>query len=108
MQTQPFAVPAVILFVVAIPLVLGLIPRNRFYGVRTLKTLADDGVWYPANRVAGVAVVLASAVYGAVAARWPYDRAASDNLSTWTLHLAAFVTPLIVGLGVAVWYAKRV
>jgi len=107
MLTQPFAVPAMILFLIAIPLVLGLISRNRFYGVRTPKTLSDDKVWYRVNRLAGAAVMLAGALYGAVAVMWPHDRAASDNLSTWALHLAAFVAPLIVGIGVASWYAKR-
>ena len=45
MTTQPFAIPTAILFLISMPLVLGLIPRNHFYGVRTLKTLSGDGVW---------------------------------------------------------------
>jgi hypothetical protein len=108
MLTQPFAVPAAILFLLAIPLVLGLIPRNRFYGMRTRTTLSDDRRWYAGNRAAGVAIMLASGAYGAVAAAWPYDRAASDNFSTWTVHLAAFVVPLVLGLSMAHRYAKRV
>ena len=107
MPSQPFATPALVLFIAAVPLVLGLIPRNRFYGVRTLKTLSDDRVWYVVNRLAGAGVMIASIVYGAVAVAWPYDRSASDNVSTWGLHLAAFVVPMIVGLSVAVWYAKH-
>jgi hypothetical protein len=107
MSAQPFAVPALLLFIVAVPLVLGVIPRNRLYGFRTTKTLSDDGVWYRVNRLAGVAVMIASGVYGAVAVTWPYDRAAADNFSTWWLHLAAFAGPIVVGLIVAGWYAKR-
>ena len=107
MPTQPFAVPALVLFIAAVPLVLGLIPRNRFHGMRTPQTLSDDGVWYLVNRLAGVAVMLASGVYGAVAVAWPYERSTSDNLSTWGLHLAAFAVPLIVGLSLAARYAKR-
>jgi uncharacterized membrane protein len=53
MTHQPFFVPAVLIFVLAIPLVLGLIPRNRFYGVRTAKTLSRDDIWYRANRFGG-------------------------------------------------------
>jgi len=107
MPTPPFAVPALVLFIAAVPLVLGLIPRNRFYGMRTPQTLSDDGVWYPVNRLAGAAVILASGVYGVVALAWPYERSASDNLSPWGLHLAAFAVPLIVGLSLTAWYAKR-
>jgi predicted DNA repair protein MutK len=107
MSTQPFAVPALLLLIAAVPLVMGVIPRNRIYGFRTTKTLSDDGVWYRVNRRAGMAIVIASGVYGAVAVACPYDRAAADNFSTWLLHLAAFVGPIIVGLGVAAWDAKR-
>lgn len=106
MFAQPFAIPALLLFVVAVPLVLGLIPRNRFYGFRTAKTLSDDGIWYRVNRLAGFAVMIASAVYGAVVAAWPYDRAAPDNFSIWLLHLAAFAGLLVVGLAVSGWYAR--
>jgi uncharacterized membrane protein len=105
---QPFAIPALVLFIVAVPLVLGLIPRNRFYGVRTRASLPDDHVWYAVNRLAGSAIMIASVVYAAVALAWPYDRSASDNSSTWGLHLAAFVVPLIVGIAPALRYAKRV
>ena len=107
MLMPPFAIPALILCIVAVPLVLGLIPRNRFYGMRTPQTLSDDGMWYRGNRLAGAAVMIASGVYGVVAAAWPYARAASDNLATWGLHLVAFVVPLIVGLRLAAWYARR-
>ena len=68
--------------------------------------LVDDRVWYRVNRVAGVAVVFASGVYGAVAVTWPYDRSAGDNFATRGVHLAAFVVPLVIGLGVAVRNAR--
>lgn len=108
MLTQPFAIPAAIFFLLAMPLVLGLIPRNRFYGMRTPKALSDDGVWYPVNRVSGVVIMIASGVYGAVSMTYPYDRAASDNFSTWALHLLAFLGPILAALGITVWYAKRI
>jgi hypothetical protein len=107
MFTQPFAIPAFLLLIVALPLVIGVIPRNRFYGFRTRRTLSNDDVWYPVNRIAGLAILVASAVYWAIAITHPYDRAAADNFSVWLLHLAAFVFPLVVGLLVAGWYSKR-
>jgi hypothetical protein len=108
MLTQPFALPATILSLLSLPLVLGLIPRNRFYGMRTRTTLSDDRRWYSGNRAAGVAILLASGVYGGVAAAWPYDSAASDSVWTWGVHLAAFVAPLAAGISLASRYAKRV
>jgi uncharacterized membrane protein len=107
MFTQPFAIPALLLFIVAVPLVLGAIPRNRLYGFRTRRTLSDDANWYPVNRFAGLALMIASALYLATTMIWPYNRAAADNFSIWLRHLAAFVVPLVVGLSVAGWYSKR-
>jgi uncharacterized membrane protein len=37
----------------AIPLIIGRVPRNRWYGFRLPSTLADDRVWYQANREMG-------------------------------------------------------
>jgi hypothetical protein len=108
MQSQPFAIPAVLFFLISVPLVVGVIPRNRFYGFRTPKTMSDDRVWYRVNRVAGIGVALASIVYGAAALTWPYDRSAVDDFATWGLHLAAFAIPLVLSLGTAAWYAKRI
>jgi uncharacterized membrane protein len=107
MTTQPFAIPALLLFIVALPLVFNLIPPNRLYGFRTKKTLSDDDIWYGVNRFAGIAIMLASVVYALAARTWPYDRAAPDNLSVWSIHLAAFAVPLVVGLSVSGWYARR-
>ena len=44
---------AALFFAVSVPLALGKVPPNRLYGFRTPRTLADDRVWYPVNRVAG-------------------------------------------------------
>src|SRR5690242_7764989 len=107
MTDQPFAIPAALIFLVAVPLVLAVVPRNRFYGVRTRKTLSEDRVWYPVNRIAGIAFMAASGVYGVVATVRPYDRQESDNFAIWGVHLVAFVVPLIISLGVVARYAKR-
>jgi len=106
MFSQPFAIPALLLLIVALPLVIGAIPRNRLYGFRTRKTLSADAVWYPVNRAAGIAIVIASAVYFAATMIWPYNRAAAGNFSVWLRHLAAFAVPLIVGLSVAGSYSR--
>jgi uncharacterized membrane protein len=107
MLNQPFAIPSLLLIVVSLPLLLGLIPRNRFYGFRTPQTLSSDDVWQRVNRLAAVALMIASGIYVGVATLWPYDRSAVDNLSTWALHLTAFVGPLVIGLGAVARYVKR-
>jgi uncharacterized membrane protein len=45
--------------VFGVPMALGLVPPNRFYGYRTRKTLASADVWYRANRVSGWSLALA-------------------------------------------------
>jgi len=103
MMAQPFAIPALILFIVAVPLAMGVIPRNRLYGFRTRTTLADDSTWFRVNRVAGFGIIVASAIYGAVAVAIPYNR----NFSVWLLHLAAFVMPLVIALSLSAATVKR-
>lgn len=44
---------AVVFFALAVPLAAGRVPPNRLYGFRTPRTLADDRVWYPVNRMTG-------------------------------------------------------
>lgn len=107
MINQPFAIPALLLFIVSVPLVLGLIPRNRFYGVRTIKTMSSDRVWYAVNRLVAVALMVGSGIYGLVAVLLPYDRLASDNFGIWGIHLAAFIVPIIISLSLSFWYSRH-
>jgi len=104
MFTQPFAIPALALFVLSIPLALGVISRNRLYGFRTKRTLKDDAVWFRVNRFAGIAIMIANAIYGLVTMARPYD---GRDFSVWPLHLAAFAIPLVLAILVSGWYSSR-
>jgi uncharacterized membrane protein len=104
MSSQLFFVPAVIIFVVSLPLILGLVPRNRIYGIRTRKTLSDDRTWYSVNRFGGRMILGASAFYLIVATIFPYSGAA---LPAWSLHLAAFAGPLLVSALVIARHARN-
>jgi uncharacterized membrane protein len=53
---------AVVTGLIALPLALRKVPRNRLYGVRTRRTLADDRVWYETNAYGGRCLMVASAV----------------------------------------------
>ena len=54
--------PAVVILA-SVPLVLKLVPRNGVYGFRTRRTVESDEVWYPANRAAGIAMIVAAGVW---------------------------------------------
>jgi uncharacterized membrane protein len=97
MTGQPFFIPAVLIALISVPLILGLVPRNRLYGVRTRKTLSDDRIWYPANRLGGWLLLASSALYVLISTVVPYE-APTGSLAVWLLHLGAFVGPLLVSL----------
>jgi uncharacterized membrane protein len=44
------------LIVLGLPMLAGKVKRNRWYGVRTTKTLSSDAIWYPANKAGGWAI----------------------------------------------------
>ena len=50
MTNQPFFVPAMFIEFMSIPLIFALVPKNRFYGIRIVKTMSDEKIWYRANR----------------------------------------------------------
>jgi uncharacterized membrane protein len=97
MSSQPFLIPAVIILLVTIPLILGLIPRNRVYGIRTGKTLSDDRAWYAVNRFGGWILLGANAFYLGVAMIFPCSTSSGAALLPWSVHLAAFVGSLLLG-----------
>lgn len=43
---------------IGLPLALGAVPPNGFYGVRTASTLASEATWYAANFRAGLVALL--------------------------------------------------
>ena len=77
-----YAAVGLLLAGLSIPLIVGLVPPNRFYGFRTVKTLSDARIWYAVNRVAGwdtlaagVTIVLASLAI----AMWGSNRSADTR-----------------------------
>jgi hypothetical protein len=104
MSSQPFFVPALIILGLSLPLILGLIPRNRGYGIRTRKSLSDDRTWYSVNRLGGGMILAASVFYLIVAMIVPYSGAA---LLPWSLHLAAFAGPLLASALVIARHARN-
>ena len=58
---QLLLIPALMIGL-SLPMILNLIPRNRYYGLRTAKTLSSEKIWYRANRVSGVYFLIAGFV----------------------------------------------
>lgn len=51
-----------LLFMLAIPLWMRLVPPNVLYGVRTRATMADESLWYDVNAVCGRDLAIAGAL----------------------------------------------
>jgi uncharacterized membrane protein len=78
-----FAVTGVLFVGLGIPLALGRVKPNRLYGFRTAKTLSDPNVWYPANRVCGIDMI----VYGAAITLSAVVAYLLGERFTWTAFL---------------------
>jgi len=63
--------PPLTIILVCVPLLFDLIPRNPWYGVRVREALASDPAWYAANRLGGVAIIGACAIWLAAAVYAP-------------------------------------
>jgi uncharacterized membrane protein len=60
--TLVFPLVSGVVAALGIPLWVGMVPPNRFYGVRTAATLADESLWYAVNRAAGRDMVIVGGV----------------------------------------------
>jgi len=54
-----FPLVCILLVGLGMPLWVAMVRPNRFYGLRTPATLADEAVWYAANRATGRDLVAA-------------------------------------------------
>lgn len=88
-------IPVVILLL-AVPQILGMVPRNNIYGLRTPRTLSSDLVWYPANRTAGIFMALAAVVWLISAYLAPQFTASPESARTWTMGIGLVVLAMAV------------
>jgi formate hydrogenlyase subunit 3/multisubunit Na+/H+ antiporter MnhD subunit len=58
--------------ILCVPLLLGKVAPNGYYGFRTAKTMSSHEIWYVANRFAAINLIVASVV-GLVLADDPYS-----------------------------------
>jgi hypothetical protein len=87
-QIRQFMPPLTII-VISLPLVLGLIPRNGFYGIRVREAFASDANWYAINRLGSIALIGACLVWMAAAAYAPRRFVKPVGIAAVVLTLAA-------------------
>jgi uncharacterized membrane protein len=97
--TTGFLVGTGLIALVSIPMMLDLVPRNRFYGFRTAATLASDATWYAANRFAGWALFIASIASALLLWKVPVD----PNYAA-----VLFVLPLMIALLASFIHLRRI
>ena len=90
---------SVFLFLLNIPLYLGKIKRNGWYGFRTPRTLSSDEIWYPANREAGLNFMIACVVILLTALVLFFLR---NTMSEQTLIIIMVVATLISMIGAVI------
>lgn len=93
--------------VLGVPMALGLVPPNRFYGYRTRKTLSSVVVWYRANRISGSSLIIAGIAAIGHNALFQHDHA---NLPSATQQLFMTLSTgllLVLALVISAFYVRK-
>ena len=98
-----FLLPCAIIAVASIPLIFNVVPPNGVYGFRTRQTRANRELWFRANRFAGCAFFIASAVSAGIFAIHP-EYASGRSFA----GLVVFAVPLVIALATSFAYVRRV
>ena len=95
----------IIVIAVSIPILLGKISRNPFYGFRTQLSLSSDEVWYATNRFAAKGLILSGALnlLIGVISFWFHPLSDGVQLLLVVLPLSVFLPCLIS----YVWMNKK-
>jgi uncharacterized membrane protein len=101
--TTFFLVSCGIVALVGIPLILRVIPPNRWHGIRTRRTLSNREVWFRVNHFAGWAIVLAAGVSAVLLCFAPEGRRAASLYG-----VVVFALPLFAAVGASFWYLGTV
>ncbi len=101
-----YVIFGLLLAVVAVPLLLGKIPPNGWYGFRVPSTLYNERLWYKVNRYAA-RWLLASGIITVVGAVALYFvPGLTVDRYAWLL-LLVFALPFGVGLVFSIRYLRR-
>jgi uncharacterized membrane protein len=93
-----FIVAGTIFSVLGIPLILQKVPPNEWYGFRTAKTLSDERIWYPINKLMGYDLLAVGfAIIVSASSVLVTGRSISINQAL-VINLGVLGTALILGL----------
>ncbi|GJL38317.1 hypothetical protein TUM17576_51370 [Enterobacter hormaechei] len=87
------SITSLILMAIAIPLVLQKVKPNRWYGMRTSRTLNDEGQWYRVNRLYGKTMIVAGVAFFVLSAILGNWRPGEDNQK---ISLVLFMLEVLV------------
>jgi hypothetical protein len=96
-------VPCGLIAAASVPLMLKIVPPNRLYGFRTRQTLANRDLWFRANRFAGCAHFIASAITAGVFALTPEYASGQDFAG-----LMVLLVPQVAALAASFAYARAI
>jgi uncharacterized membrane protein len=98
-----WVIPAIIA-ILALPTALGMIQPNRWYGLRTAKTLSSPDNWYAANRFSGWVLVAANGLVICfnLVLLWLHPHWERDTLLLG--EVTALVVALLLGLAASLLY----
>jgi hypothetical protein len=88
--------------VAAIPLAMGIVPPNPYFGWPTRRSASKPDLWVQVNRFAGGAVLVAVAV--AAVALMIYN---GTVLRSAFAQLAFVIVALAIPVGATFWYNRR-
>ena len=86
-------VACIALGLLSVPLALGRVPPNAYYGFRIAATRASPEAWFRVNRFGGIGMVLASLI------------GVGLMLAHVVEPLPAFIAPVLVAIGATMVYA---
>jgi uncharacterized membrane protein len=86
----------------SLPLILGRVPPNRWYGFRTPRTLSDASVWYPANAYSGRWLLGCGLVIAAAAVILTQVPGMSVEVYGWSM-----LAVIVVGVGTSMVQSFR-
>jgi len=90
-----------------IPMALGMIPPNRFYGYRTRKTFSSEEIWYRANRFSGWAMVISGLLALGHNQLFLHDHADWPSATQQLLLTISTAISLFLGLLISAFYVRR-
>lgn len=105
-QILRWSLAGMVFILISLPTIFGLVPPNRWFGLRVSKTLSDEGIWYAANRVSGISLliaglaIVAGAFITARLIRW-------DSRRANRVCFLIFLLSLLAALAYSFWALDR-